>query len=103
MPANAARAVLASLALWGCDSAADCEVTRTCEATQPSVSLDATRARWFEHHLTVNPDADTWYVVQVRGDKDLTPIYPDVWPWALTAPIFVDVGGDGYDASPAIR
>jgi hypothetical protein len=67
--------------------------------TQPSVSLDSGRARWFEHQLTVRPDANTWYVVQVRGDKDLSPVYPDVWPWALTSPIFVNVQTPAYDAN----
>jgi hypothetical protein len=59
--------------------------------TTPSVYCDAPQARWFEHVVTVKPDADAWYVVQARGDADLGPVYPDVWPWALTSPIFIDV------------
>jgi hypothetical protein len=59
--------------------------------TTPSVYFDASHARWFEHVVTVRPDADAWYVVQTRGDTDLAPVYPDVWPWALTSPIFIDV------------
>jgi hypothetical protein len=64
-------------------------------STRPVVGSDPARAVWFEHRLTLKPERDTWYVVQVRGDRDLAPVYPDVRPWALTAPIFVDADADG--------
>ncbi len=43
-------------------------------------------------------DADTWYVLEVRGAGDLWPLH---WgpPYAITNPVFVDVDGTGsYDA-----
>jgi hypothetical protein len=59
--------------------------------TEPRVGLITERAQWFAHSLTVQPDADTWYVVQVHGEDELSPVYPGIKPWALTAPIFIEV------------
>jgi hypothetical protein len=58
-------------------------------------------ARWFSHTLHVTPKRDTFYVVQARGNKELAPIYPGVWPWAITAPIFVNLGHASDNAPTA--
>ena len=33
-----------------------------------------------------------------EGDTPMGPIYGSSTPWAMTAPIYVDVAGDGWDA-----
>ncbi len=57
----------------------------------------------------VQPARDTWYVVVVRGTRDLSPVLPadnghHATPFALTNPIWVDVDGNGrFDAPEAAR
>ena len=67
-------------------------------STAPPVQADPARAVWFEHHIRLRPTADEWYVVEVSGSQDLAPVYPGMRPWAMTAPLFVDVDGDGVIA-----
>lgn len=59
--------------------------------------------KW-EGVLEDDPTTDTWYVVEVRGDKSLQPILTpfkegvvelDPTPLAITNPIWVDRNGDG--------
>jgi hypothetical protein len=71
--------------------------------TVPAVGLDPARAVWFEHDIRFSPEADTWFAVQVRGSGDLAPVYPDVQPWALTSPLFIDVDRDGSSARDHLR
>lgn len=65
--------------------------------TTPAVSPPAnpSRAVWFSHAVDVTPGQDTWYVVRADGIGDLAPMYPNVRPWAVTSPIFVDADGNG--------
>jgi hypothetical protein len=63
--------------------------------TSPAVQADAGRALWFEHRVALQPTSDEWYAVEASGSASLDPVYPGTRPWALTAPLFVDVDGDG--------
>jgi hypothetical protein len=63
--------------------------------THPPVQTGPARALWFEHRVTLQPEADEWYALEVSGSRDLDPVYPGTRPWALTAPLFVDADGDG--------
>lgn len=49
-----------------------------------------------EASFELNPAADAVYFVTASGDADLAPVWPGQRPWAMHAPIRVDVGGDGY-------
>ncbi len=49
----------------------------------------------FSKTITVQPERDTWYAVQVDSDEEMMPVYPGLVPWALTSPIFLDVDGSG--------
>jgi hypothetical protein len=42
------------------------------------------------------PAADAHYVVRVLGSGDLSPVYPGRAAVAIAAPVYVDVGGDGW-------
>jgi len=66
------------------------------------------RTRRFTTTLRMRLDADAWFVVQAgvaepedpfvlpRSPEPVATVLPDVVPIALTNPIFVDVGGDGF-------
>ena len=43
------------------------------------------------------PEVDASYVVMARGDT-LMELYNNTPPWAMSAAIFVDVDGDGWEA-----
>jgi len=43
----------------------------------------------------LSPDTDASYVIIARGLTPMSPLY-GVAPWAMTSPILVDVGGDGW-------
>jgi hypothetical protein len=47
--------------------------------------------------FTLSPEVDASYVVVARGDQPMSPL-SSATPWALSAPIFVDVEGDGWTA-----
>ena len=64
-------------------------------AAEPAAQPDPARAVWFERSVTLQPTTDAWYAVEASGSTDLEPVYPGSRPWALTAPLFVDVDGDG--------
>jgi hypothetical protein len=49
-----------------------------------------------EASFSLAPAADAHYVVQVRGAGDLSPVYPGKSAVAIAAPVYVDVGGDGW-------
>ena len=72
-------------------------------------------ARWeLEHSVELRSDQDGWVVVRVRGVTPLFPLIPGQVGWedgarpisepptrgvpalAMTNPIYVDVGGDGW-------
>ena len=36
--------------------------------------------------------------VMAEGDSTMSPIYGGLTPWAMSAPIYLDVAGDGWDA-----
>jgi hypothetical protein len=64
--------------------------TTSSPAVSTSVGADGL---WFEHRVTLHPELDSWYAVEASGDSDLGPIYPDLTPWAITSPVFVDADG----------
>ncbi len=43
-------------------------------------------------------DADGSYVVVAHGAQSMAPVFPGQTPWAMTAAVRVDLGGDGWDA-----
>ena len=47
-------------------------------------------------------DRDSWIVVLVEGEQDLSPVVPGEMPVALSNPIYVDVDGDGQWSAPGI-
>jgi hypothetical protein len=59
------------------------EPTQTVKGTQASFVVDVTE--------------DAWVAVMAEGDTSMGPIY-NTTPWAMTAPIYVDVEGDGWEA-----
>ena len=52
----------------------------------------------YETTLTLDPERDASFVIEVTGDTAMAPIYPGATPWALTAPVWIDVDGDGWSA-----
>lgn len=59
---------------------------------------------WFETRLSLQPDQDTWYVVEATGSRDLAPVYPGLSIWAMTAPVFLDADGTpGFSAPRSSR
>ena len=50
--------------------------------------------------VPITPAADTWFLVEAKSDRPMTPVYGDP-PLTMTNPIFVDVGGDGW--TPPLR
>jgi hypothetical protein len=69
-------------------------------STEPTVKLRPGSALWFEHELRLTPTVDAWYSVEVASDADLSPVVIDVYPWAYTAPLFVDADGDSAFSAP---
>ena len=59
------------------------EPTQTVKGTQASFVVDVAE--------------DAWVAVMAEGDTSMGPIY-NTTPWAMTAPIYVDVEGDGWEA-----
>ena len=53
----------------------------------------------FDSDLTISPDADAWYALEVVGSGSLHPIGGGS-PYALTNPIEVDADGDGEWTAP---
>jgi hypothetical protein len=47
--------------------------------------------------FVVDVAEDAWVAVMAEGDTSMGPIY-NTTPWAMTAPIYVDVEGDGWEA-----
>jgi len=47
--------------------------------------------------ILVEPTADAWYQVEVRGDTPMPAVYEGALPYGITGPLFVDVAGDGWD------
>ena len=45
----------------------------------------------------LSAEVDATYTVQATSSGTLAPVWPDFSPWALLAPIRLDVGGDGWD------
>ncbi|MFW5878614.1 MAG: CehA/McbA family metallohydrolase, partial [Myxococcota bacterium] len=73
------------------------EVYRTWEAGTEGWREGVIR---FATTVSVTPQEDTWYVVQVEGAEEMGHVYPEVYPWAITSPIFVDADGDGAFQPP---
>lgn len=48
--------------------------------------------------FTLDPEVDASYIVTASGTGSMDPVYPGVQPWAMTAPIRIDLDGDGWDA-----
>ncbi|MCB9795249.1 MAG: CehA/McbA family metallohydrolase [Alphaproteobacteria bacterium] len=46
--------------------------------------------------FTLDADADASFVVMAEGDANMSPVYNDR-PWAMSAPIYLDLDGDGWD------
>ena len=53
--------------------------------------------RWAGSFL-LEPDQDASYVVMAQGSADMSPPYPGKRPWAMSAPLFIDVDGGGWSA-----
>lgn len=51
-----------------------------------------------EASFTLDPEEDAWFVVMAEGDTTLSPTYGSTTPWAMSAPIYLDVDGDGWAA-----
>jgi hypothetical protein len=56
-------------------------------------TVEGTEARW-----VIEQDEDAWFVVMAEGDSTMSPTYGGLTPWAMSAPIYLDVAGDGWDA-----
>ncbi len=56
----------------------------------------------YNGELLFKPEKDTWYVVIVTGEKDLSPVYPGAHAYSFTNPIFVDVDGNGKFDAPGL-
>jgi len=52
----------------------------------------------FEDTLSFDVPMDSWFVVQVEGDQDLSPVVPGEKPLSFTNPIWVDRDGGGWIA-----
>ena len=50
-----------------------------------------------EISIPLEPDNDAVYVLIVKGEQDMSPVYPGQRPWALTEAFFIDVAGDGWE------
>ena len=46
--------------------------------------------------ISLAPDVDAAYVLEVVSSADMSPVYPGSYAWAVTAAIRVDVEGDGW-------
>jgi hypothetical protein len=46
--------------------------------------------------FVLDPDADASYVVIATGAAPMAPVWPSTTPWAMSAPILVDVDGQGW-------
>ena len=51
--------------------------------------------RW-SGSFELNPEVDASYVIVALGSSDMSPVYPGKLPWAMSAPLFIDRGGDGW-------
>jgi hypothetical protein len=73
--------------------------------TAPAVSAAVgAEGLWFEARISVRPAADTWYVVEASGSRDLAPVSPGLSIWSMTAPVFVDADGTpGFTARNRAR
>ena len=47
--------------------------------------------------FTLEATEDAWWIVVARGSQDLSPVWPGRTPWAMTAPVYFDRDGDGWD------
>ena len=55
----------------------------------------ASGVRW-AGSFELNPEVDASYVIVALGSSDMSPVYPGKLPWAMSAPLFIDRGGDGW-------
>ncbi|MCB9744672.1 MAG: CehA/McbA family metallohydrolase [Alphaproteobacteria bacterium] len=46
--------------------------------------------------FTLEADEDASFVIMAEGDAPMSPVYGDT-PWAMSAPIYLDLGGDGWE------
>jgi hypothetical protein len=46
--------------------------------------------------VSLEPEADSVYVLTITGDEPMAPVYPGRTPWAAAQAFFVDVDGDGW-------
>lgn len=44
----------------------------------------------------LDPEDDASYVIMAHGAADMSPAYPGKRPWAMSAPLFIDLDGDGW-------
>lgn len=59
---------------------------------EPSVTVQGAVAEF-----ALDAAADAFYVVMAESDTDLGPPYSGRTAWAMSAPIYLDVAGDGWD------
>jgi hypothetical protein len=53
---------------------------------------------WFDDLLSVDADADAWFVVEIQGSTPMGGYFGDGVAYAAPNAFFVDVGGDGWTA-----
>ena len=54
----------------------------------------------FRGRINVPSTEDGWYMVQVRGTRDMSPVVTGARPFAFSNPIYVDSDGDGRFTAP---
>jgi len=68
---------------------------------EPAPTADPDRpALRFEREVTLEPERDAWYVLEVVGRGDTRPVGFDRTPYAMTNPIEVDADRDGEWTPP---
>jgi len=63
-----------------------------------TVALSGTDQQRGSTSFTLDPEVDASYIVTASGAGSMDPVYPGVQPWAMTAPVRIDLDGDGWDA-----
>jgi hypothetical protein len=71
----------------------------TTPALPPTVGADGL---WLEQRVTLSPDRDSWYVLEAVSSADLSPVYPNLSPFAITAPLFLDADGTPGFMAPCL-
>jgi hypothetical protein len=68
---------------------------------QQDLSASETSIVRFNDTIPLKPERDTWYIILVRGSKQLTPVVSGAIPFAFTNPIYVDANKNQKFDPPA--